>query len=165
VTISDNTNADGVSTAASRADHVHAHGSRGGGTLHAFFTMASALAGFVGTPSIAHPARSLNTTFQPSATRPVLGIYSVRIVSSSTLVGGQIGRVELRCDAGSPPTTVQDRIAGGSSGTLLVGLNIVDTSEAVLFFLIPEGFNVNLTTVNELGTPTFTLTNVTEITL
>ncbi len=127
--------------------------------------MAAPLAGFVGTPGIANPARSLNTTFQPSAARPTLVIYSIRISSSSTITGGQIGRVELRCDAASPPTTVQNRIAGGSSGTLVAGVNIIDTAELTLMYLVPEGWNVRLVTINELGTPTFTLTTTAEITL
>jgi len=156
---------DGVSTATVHADHVHAHGQRGGGDLHTFFTMAPPLAGFIGTPVVAHPVRVLNTTFQPSATRPVLGIYSVRIASSLTLTGGQAGRVELRSDAASPPVTVQCRAAGGSTGTVIVGVSIVDTAEAVLVYLFPEGHNGQLTTVNETGTPTYTLTRVTEITL
>ena len=127
--------------------------------------MAPALAGFVGTPAVAHPARALNTTFLPSATRPVLGIYSVRIASSLSLVGGEAGRIELRSDAASPPTIVQSRVAGGSTGTVVIGVAIGDIVEAVLIYLIPEGHNVNLTTVNETGTPTYTLTRVTEITL
>ena len=127
--------------------------------------MEPAIAGIWGAPVVAHPARALNTTFMPNALRPTLGIYSVRITSSSTITGGQIGRVELRSDAASPPVTVQARVAGGSSGTLLVGLNVIDTMEGILVYLIPDGHNVNLTTVNELGAPTYTLTQVTEITL
>jgi hypothetical protein len=147
-------------------DHQHAHGNRGGGSLHAFFTMATALAGFVGTPSTTStPGRALNTTFQPSATRPVLVMYSCRVVSSLTILGGQIGRIELRSDAASPPTTVRCRMAGGSTGTLAVGLNIQDEVEAVLVYLVPEGHNVRLVTVNETGTPTFSLVAQTEITL
>lgn len=45
VTISDSTNADGVDTGFARADHLHAHGSRGGGTLHDVAT--SSVAGFM----------------------------------------------------------------------------------------------------------------------
>lgn len=43
--ISDSTNTAGVATQASPADHVHAHGNRGGGTLHAAAT--STTAGFM----------------------------------------------------------------------------------------------------------------------
>ena len=114
---------------------------------------------------MAHPARALNTTFMPNATRPTLGIYSVRIVSGLTLAGGQAGRVELRSDAASPPVTVQSRVAGGSTGAVVIGVAITDIVEAVLIYLIPEGHNVNLTTVNETGAPTYTLTRVTEITV
>lgn len=127
--------------------------------------MNPAASGLVGAPSVAHPARALNTTFSPSATRPVLVIYSVRIFCNLTIAGGQAGRVELRCDAASPPVTVQCRIAGGSTGAVIAGINIGDTVEGILSFLVPEGHNVRLVTVNEAGVPTYTLTNSTEITL
>ena len=164
VTISDSVNAGGAAATINRSDHVHAHGVRGGGTLHALFT--SLLAGFIGAPVVAHPARALNTTFMPSATRPTLVIYSVRIAcTQSTLSGAQIGRAELRSDAGSPPVTVQAVVAGGQSGTLVAALTIVDSVGGVLVYLVPEGHNVQIATVNEAGTPAFTLTRVTEITL
>ena len=60
---------------------------------------------------------------------------------------------------------MRGRIAGGATGALVLGLTIVDTMEAVLVYLIPEGHNVQLTTVNESGVPTYTLTRSTEITL
>ena len=128
--------------------------------------MAPAVAGFVGTPVVAHPARALNTTFMPSATRPTLVIYSVRITCTQSVAAGpQVGRIELRSDAASPPVTVQSIMAAGQSGTLVVALTIVDTVGGVLIYLVPEGHNVRLATVNEAGAPAFTLTRVTEITL
>lgn len=121
--------------------------------------------GLVGAPVVAHPARLLNTTFQPSATRQTLLIYSVRIDSEITLAGGERGRVELLSDTSSPPTTVQCRTAGGITGTVVVGISMVDHQEGILTYLCPEGHNVRLSTVNEVGIPEYTLTRVTEITL
>jgi hypothetical protein len=48
---------------------------------------------------------------------------------------------------------------------VVIGVAIGDAVEAVLVYLIPEGHNVQLTTVNEVGAPTYTLTRVTEIVL
>lgn len=45
VELTDSTNAEGVATSLARSDHTHAHGSRGGGTLHAVAT--TSVAGFM----------------------------------------------------------------------------------------------------------------------
>lgn len=45
VSISDSTNDEGIANALARADHVHAHGNRGGGSLHANATQS--IAGFL----------------------------------------------------------------------------------------------------------------------
>lgn len=42
VALTDSTNAEGASTSLARADHTHAHGTRGGGTLHAGATTSTA---------------------------------------------------------------------------------------------------------------------------
>lgn len=128
--------------------------------------MNPALAGIWGAPVVAHPARAFNTTFMPSATRPTLVIYSVRVTCTQTPASGaQAGRIEIRSDAGSPPTTVQAVMAGGQSGTLVAALTIVDAVGADLVYLVPEGHNVRIETVTEAGTPAYTLSRVTEITL
>lgn len=119
----------------------------------------------LGFGTVDHPARSFNTTFQPSATRPVLCLYSVRIASTLSLAGGQGGRAELVSDAAAPPTVVQSRVAGSSTGTAVIGLAITDVVEAVLVYLVPPGHNVRINTINEVGVPTFSLGRVTEITL
>lgn len=117
-----------------------------------------------GVPQVTTPTRAFNTPFRPSTTDTVTVYYSVRVVSSLSLSGGQAGRVELRCDTNNPPTTVRGpRVAGGSTGTLAVGLNIVDMVEGGLTFRVPPGWWVSIVPVNETGTPTFTLTNQTEV--
>ena len=45
VELTDSTNAEGVATSLARSDHTHAHGTRGGGTLHALATVS--VAGFL----------------------------------------------------------------------------------------------------------------------
>jgi hypothetical protein len=105
----------------------------------------------------------LNTTFQPNATKATFVLYSVRVAAALTISGGALGRVELRSDAGSPPTTVRSRLAGGSTGTVVVGISLTDTVEGVLSYVVPAGDNVNLTTIAEVGVPVFTLVAVTEI--
>lgn len=117
-----------------------------------------------GAPTVVTPTRALNTPFQPSLTNTVEVFYSARVVSALSLAGGQAGRIELRCDANNPPTTSRGRVAGGSTGTLAVGLNIVDTVEGQLTFKVPPGWWVSLVTVNEAGTPTYSLTSQAELT-
>jgi hypothetical protein len=115
-----------------------------------------------GVGTYQQPARALNTVFQPSLTAVTLAHYSVRIVSSLTLTGGAVGRCELLVGPTNPPTISMGRVAGGSSGTLSIGLNLIDTSEAVLSALVPIGYYVELVTTNETGTPTYTITKVME---
>lgn len=111
------------------------------------------------------PTRALNTTFMPSATRPVLCMYSVQVNGTTTLLSGDDGVIELRSDTGSPPTTVRasmrNRVFQGLGVT--VGTNTVVRAELV--YLCPPGHNINLTTVVLLAAPIFTLVNQTEIVL
>jgi hypothetical protein len=118
-----------------------------------------------GVSSVATPSRSLGSAFQPSATRPVLAIYSARVSCVLTLTSGQAGRVELLSDAANPPTTIRARVAGGCTGTLSVGLALTDTAEAPLVYLVPAAHYVLLRSVNETGTPTYSLTTQAEETL
>jgi hypothetical protein len=90
-------------------------------------------------------------------------MYSIRVSSTVSIAGGQAGRVELRSDASSPPVTVRARLAGGSTGAVVVGVAITDIMEGELSYVVPAGDNVQLTTVDEVGTPTYTLVVVTEI--
>ena len=50
------------------------------------------------------PARTLNTNFTPSATRPTLVMYSVEIGGTTTLLSGDDGVIEL--DVPAPPRAV-----------------------------------------------------------
>lgn len=104
------------------------------------------------------PSRSLNSAFQPSTTRSTHVRYSVRVTSTLTLTTGERGRVELRCDVGSPPTTVRGRVAGGVTGALAVGLDLEDTAEGQLTYLAAPGDNCLIQSVDEVGTPSYSIT-------
>lgn len=106
----------------------------------------------------ANNSRTLGSAFQPSATRPTLVSFSVRVVSALTLAGGAAGRIELRSDSAATPTTVRGRVAGGATGTVVVGISLTDTSEGTLTYLVPAGHFVVLQGVNETATPTYSIT-------
>ena len=113
----------------------------------------------------ATPSRALGTAFCPSSHRAVMGTYSVRIDTALSLTTGARGRVELLSDTANPPTTVRARVAGGNTGTLTVGLNTSDVIEAPLSYIIPPGHCAMLQSVDEVGTPTYSITTQTETTL
>jgi len=68
VTISDGTNSDGVDSGFARADHLHAHGNRGGGTLHAVATTADA--GFMSAADKALVSRLTEAVVQTNDATP-----------------------------------------------------------------------------------------------
>lgn len=112
--------------------------------------------------AITTPARPLGVAFQPNVGRSTLAYYSVRIESELTLAGGARGRVELLSDAADPPTTIRARVAGGVTGTVVLGVDITDYVEAPLTYLVPPGHFVLLQSVDEVGTPIYTITTQTE---
>jgi len=68
VGLSDSSNSDGIATSVARSDHVHSHGNRGGGTLHAPSTQS--VAGFMSTTDkikldtlVTKSGRVLNSSF------------------------------------------------------------------------------------------------------
>lgn len=119
------------------------------------------------------PSRTLNSNFTPNATRATLCVYSVRITTtgSLTITGGstQTGRVELRSDNSATPSTTRCQIEGsaGLTGTVVVGvaINNTDIVEAVLIHIVPPGQKVRLVTTNVTGTPTFSITGSSEVSL
>jgi hypothetical protein len=79
VEITDSTNAEGIAISLARSDHQHAHGSRGGGALHAVVT--TSVAGFMsaadktridGMPTVVADAAYTRTYHEPTIT-PELG--------------------------------------------------------------------------------------------
>lgn len=115
--------------------------------------------------SITTPSRTLNSNFTPSTTRPVLGIYTVRISSPINVSTGNDGTCELRSDTNATPTTLICSTRNGNTGTVVVGVAITSTTEATLVHLFPPGHNGRLVTINNTGTPTFTLVRSVEIVL
>lgn len=130
-------------------------------------TGATALA----VEALASPARTLDTSFQPSSTNQTFVTYSVTVVTS--LKGGSglggVARIELRSDASNPPTTV--RASGGGSltsipNTVPAGVTITTAVQVALTYVVPAGHFVKIASVGGQGSPTltaFSLDVVTEI--
>lgn len=103
--------------------------------------------------------RTLNSIYQPNASRDILANYSVNIATVLTLSGGQSGTVNLQI---SPSATFASGVetigsfTNGNTGTLVVGLTLNQVTTAVLSGEIPAGFYSRLQTVNNTGTPIFT---------
>lgn len=112
-----------------------------------------------GVTSTSTPSHTIGTSWQVGS-RPVLGHYSVRVTSTQTVSGGQTGRVELKIGPSSGSiTTVCGRVAGGSTGTLVVGLNLTDVAEGELSCLIPANWWAVISSTDEAGTPSYSITN------
>jgi hypothetical protein len=110
------------------------------------------------TRSATYPTRSLNTAFQPSATTDCLVTYSVDISCSMTLTSGQNGTVTLQiCPTSGFSSGVQEicRFVNGNTGTLTIGLSLVQDVTGVVSGFVPAGYYVRLATTNNTGTPTF----------
>jgi hypothetical protein len=105
------------------------------------------------------PSRTLNSTFTPHTTRPVLCSYTIEITAVASLVSGQSGTVELRSDTSSPPTTVRASCKSDYSITLGVSIGWNHVGRHVLTYLCPAGHNVRLVSS---GTATITLVNQSE---
>jgi hypothetical protein len=110
------------------------------------------------TRAVSYPTRSLNTIFQPSASRDTLVNYSVDVSTSATLAGGQTGTVFLEI---SPSSTfasgVQEvaRFVNGNSVSLAIAITVTQNVTGTLSGYVPSGFYVRLRTANTTGTPTF----------
>lgn len=89
------------------------------------------------------PTRALDTEFTPSATKHVLGMYTINIVNTA----GQTTSVELRSDAASPPTTVR------CSAKLVSGATDGQTAQQQLTYVCPPTHKVKLVAAGT-GTPT-----------
>jgi len=118
--------------------------------------------------SFSNSSRSLNTVFQPSATRDAQVSYSVDISTSVSLSGGAVGTVflEYADDSGFATNVVEvGRTVNGNTGTLVVGLTLNQTSTAQVNGMIPAGKYARIRTANTTGTPTFTFRSAQEVLL
>lgn len=79
-----------------------------------------------------------------------------------SLTTGQTGRVDLLSDSANPPTTIRATGKNTNSGTLTVGLNLVQEITTQLSCFVPAGHYVKLSTS---GAATITLISQVEITI
>lgn len=114
--------------------------------------------------SFTNPTRSLNTSFQISATQDAIVSYAVDISVAALLLAGTSGRVVLEYanETGftTGVTTVQQSM--NSAGGVL---NVATSTTASLTGAIPAGKFVRLRTVNITGTPTYTFQSAQEVLL
>lgn len=124
-------------------------------------TGATGATGVTGTIDVTSttPSRTLNSTFTPHATRPVLCSYTIEITAVASLVSGQAGTVELRSDTSSPPTTVRSSCKSDYNITLGISIGWNHVGRHVLTYICPAGHNVRLVSS---GTATITLVNQSE---
>jgi hypothetical protein len=112
------------------------------------------------TSSSSSPGRSLNTTFQPHATRPTSVHYAVSISCTVSLGGSQTGTVELRSDAADPPTTVRARASLTHSLGVGIGVGSTVATTDELSYLVPPAHYVRLVSS---GSATIGLVDQTEV--
>lgn len=118
--------------------------------------------------SFSTPSRSLDTAYQPSATRDTFGSWSVAIASNLSLSGGQLGSIQLQTADDSGFTTNVATMAesqNGNTGALTIGLNTVQTQGTTLTGIIPAGKYFRLHSVDTTGTPTQTSVRAQEVLL
>lgn len=116
--------------------------------------------------SFANPTLTLNSAAQISTTRDADVSYSVDISCSMSLTGGQSGTAILEYADDSSFTTNVKTVSRGTnanSGTLTIGLALVQVGTANLAGIIPAGKYRRVRTVNNTGTPTFTAQNAQEV--
>lgn len=135
------------------------------GTISQVLTMlSSSTMGFANASNRSQSAasRSLNTVFQINSTRDSLSVYSVDIACTLSLSGGQNGTIFLEiCPTSAFSTGIQElsRFSNANTGTLSLGLNIIQDITSTITGYVPAGYYVRLRTNNNSGTPTFTLTS------
>ncbi len=112
----------------------------------------------INTPSQSQPARTLNSIFQISATRPAIVTYSVQITVTASIAGGQNGDIILEIASNAGFTANVQTLAIGGNGqtyTLAVALQGVQPTTNNLTGFVPAGHYVRLRTVNNTGTPAY----------
>lgn len=111
-------------------------------------------------------SRSLNSAFRISTTKDCLVNYSVDVSCSITLTSGQSGTIflEIASDSGFTQN-VQElcRFVNANSGTLTIGLNLVQAVTGTLSGFIPSTYYCRIRTANNTGTPTFNFRSGQEI--
>lgn len=132
------------------------------------FASYAQLMSMAGSRTQGPATRALNTAFQVSTTRGSDVFYSVGMICTLSLIGGQTGTIFLEIATNSAFTTgVQElgRFVNGNTGTLTIGLNISQEFGGQLSGYIPSGYWVRLRTANTSGTPTFSYKSGQEVLL
>lgn len=109
-------------------------------------------------PAQSQPARTLNSIFQISATRPAIVTYSIQITVTASIAGGQNGDIILEIASNAGFTTNVQTLAIGGNGqtyTLAIALQGVQPTTNNLTGFVPAGYYVRLRTVNNTGTPAY----------
>lgn len=117
--------------------------------------------------SVSYGARTLNSCFQVSGTKDSMVRYSVDILATATIVGGQTGSVflETYTDSGCTLGTQElSRFVNGNSVSLAIALTTVQDVTEALGGFVPAGNYVKIRTANTTGTPTFTFKSAQELT-
>lgn len=111
------------------------------------------------TPKVQSVAnRSLNTIFQISATRDSIVNYCINVSCTLSISGGQTGTVFLEIASNAAFTTNVQQIVSlvnGNTGTLTIGLNIVQNYTGTVSGFVPAGYYCRIRSSNTSGTPTF----------
>lgn len=94
--------------------------------------------------------------FQISTTQRAMVTYSVTIVSTLSLSGGQSGTILLETSPDNSTWSEVNRYTNANTGTLTLGLNTAQTGTGCLSGFVPTGYYVRLRTINNTGTPTYT---------
>lgn len=112
----------------------------------------------LGSPTTTPTTRAFATNFTPSATRPTLVIYSIKVDVDS----GEDGRVELRSDTNATPTTVRATVENKLTVGGVLGVTGSGHVTSVLTYIVPAGHNVRIATTTVAGTPIYTIVSQTE---
>lgn len=102
--------------------------------------------------------RSLNSAFQPSATRNAMVIYTVQLTITASIAGGQNGDVilEIASDSGFTTNVQTIGVAGfGQTYTLAITLQGVQPDKRQVVGIVPAGYYARLRTVDNVGTPSY----------
>jgi hypothetical protein len=120
------------------------------------------------TPASFYTLRPLNTAFLVHTTRPAFMSYSVEVVVTATIAGGQAGDVILEI---SPSSTfdsgVQTVAMAGVSQTYSLAITLQGITRQTINVsgFIPAGWYSRIRTVNVTGTPSFSVKATQETTL
>lgn len=119
----------------------------------------------LGTLTVSTPSRTLNSAFQPNASKATWCSYTIKTsVTNPLLAGTSTATCTLLCDAANPPTVTRCSVGADSGVGLTVSLQLTTANTSVLEMLVPAGWYLKLVSATT-GTGTVTLVSQTEIAL